>query len=393
VDTIQVSAPAIAVVKVPGGRSDFLANAVLSPDGSVAYSTVAKGGDTVVRALDAGTGRERAEQTVSGSYSLPTPDANQVPAGLSGNGRWVVLESHGPPPGLGAPPRSRFVVLGTSLTGTAARVELNGSYRFDAIDDAGRSLYLLEYLPGSRSSYRVRRYDLKSGVLDRTVIADKSELGQPMEGVRVAGLYSPDGSWHFGLYARTTGVAFVHALPISSALPFAFCVDLPAKTSDVVSQMAWAVATTSDGGRLYAANELLGELLELNVTTGGQFEPPRVMRRATLPQPTAMRLPWVTDAQAKEPSARRLALSPDARNLYLASARGIYVIDTAMLSVRARWQASSSYLSMGVTPDGGHLFGATADGRLDEVDTRTGGLVGQVQLPTTIVGLETVRAT
>jgi hypothetical protein len=395
VDTIQDSAPAIAVVNVPGARRDFLANAVLSPVGSLAYSVAAKGGDTVVRSLDAGTGRERAEQTVSGSYSLPTPDVNPVPAGLSGNGRWLVLERLSPPPDQGTPQRSRFVVLSTSLAGAVRPVELKGWYRFDAIDDAGSSLYLLEYLHGGQGAYQVRRYDLKSGALARGVIADKTELGQPMKGLRVTGLYSPDGSWHLGLYARTTGVAFLHALPLSPAMPFAFCVDLPTRSGDVVTQMAWAAVLTPDGSRLYAANDSLGELLELSVPTGGRYQAPQVVRRSTLPQPTAMRLPWVTDAQAKELPAERLVLSNDARTLYLASSHGITTIDTATLSVRGQWLASTSLMSLAISPDGTYLFGATYDhgeGLLDQVDARTGGLVGQVQVPLTILGLERVRS-
>jgi DNA-binding beta-propeller fold protein YncE len=178
-------------------------------------------------------------------------------------------------------------------------------------------------------------------------------------------------------------------------MPFAFCVDLPTRSGDVVTQMAWAAVLTPDGSRLYAANDSLGELLELSVPTGGRYQAPQVVRRSTLPQPTAMRLPWVTDAQAKELPAERLVLSNDARTLYLASSHGITTIDTATLSVRGQWLASTSLMSLAISPDGTYLFGATYDhgeGLLDQVDARTGGLVGQVQVPLTILGLERVRS-
>lgn len=393
--TVQNSAPAIAIITVPGGKRDFLPDAVLSKDGTVAYSVSPKGGNTVVRALDATTGQERAEQTVSGTYSLPTPDVNPVPAGLSPNGRWLVLESQTPAPSQATPQTSRFAVVSTGLSDPVRQFELKGWYRFDAVDDDGSSLYVLDYLPGSKGDYQVRRLDMVKRVLDPTVIADKTELGKAMNGVRFAGFYSADGYWHLGLYGRTSGVAFVHALPMSASTPFAFCVDLPAKSSDIVTQMAWSAVETPDGARLYLANEELGELLELKIPPRGQFEAPQISRRAALPQPTAMRLPGVTEAQAKELPAQRLVLSPGGRRLYLASAHGIYVIDTATLTVRTRWLGSTSFSSLVISPDGTSLFATTVvEGttQLDQVDSRTGGLITQTDILLTVLGLERVTS-
>lgn len=390
IQTVQNSRPALAMITVPGGSLDFLPDAILSANATAAYSVTAQSGATVVRALDPTTLRERGAQSVKGSYALPAVDANPVPGGLSANGSWLVL-ADAPPADSGQviPSGSRFAVVNTGLKQPARQFVLPGTFRYDAVDNAGASVYLLEYPGASSATYRVRRFDLGSGTLDPTVIVDKGEPTDPMTGVRLQDVYSPDGYWHLGLYGRGNGTSFLHALPMAANLPFAFCVDVPAKASDLMTQMSWSAAISANGSDLYLANEALDELLQMALPPADQFDAPRVLRRSALAQAVAIRLPGIADVQAKELPSRRLAISRDGKTLYLATTQGILVIDTTTFNVRTRWLQTTPFSSLVLSPDGA-IFATTLTGtaRLDQVDAATGNLVTEAQVPLTIIGLE-----
>ncbi len=381
----QASGPSLGVVSVPSGNRRDLPDAVLNPRLGVAYSVVPDAGNTAVRVLDAVTGEKRAEQSLPGTYVLPIPNSDQVPAGLSPHGSWLVLESPGPGPGAPTPAVSRLAVVSTAFKSAPRRFQLEGWFRFDAVDDSGQSVYLIEYLAGGQGSYQVRRYDLARGVLDATVIAEKGELNRPMRGRALQGLYSPDGGLHLGLYARSSGVGFIHVLPLTPQIQFAFCVDLPGRFSDAATQMAWTAAVTADGSRLYAANEVLGVAIAMTIPRAGQFDNPRIVRQATLPMPAAgpagMALP-----------GPRLALSPDAKSLYLATGEAILELDANTLAVRGRRLGASPVTTLVMGPDGSYLVAGHPDGHLDQFDLRTGARVSSVATPLTILGLAAVRS-
>lgn len=390
--TVQDSAPALAVVTIPGGKRDFISDSVLSPDGSVAYTLAHTADNTVVTAIESASGRELGRQTVSGSYELPTPDVNPVPRGLSANGRWLVLERQSPGLFMGTPTppqTTRFAVLNTDLRDQVEQFELDGYFRFDAIDDGGRFVYVLESTPGSALASQVRRFHIGTRALNPAATADSTKPGQ-MTAVRLSALYSPDGRWHLGLYARNSGAAFLQVLPLSADAPSAISLDLPGKDSDMVAQMAWSAALAGDGKHLYLANDQLGEVAELAIPTGAAGEGPQIVRRGSIAGPTAFHWPGVIDAEAKELSGQRLVLSPDGQTLYLASMHGIYVIDVKTLSVRSRWLDSTPFGSLISGPDGRSLFGAVLTGtaELEQIDARSGSLLAQVTVPLTVLGLE-----
>jgi hypothetical protein len=102
---------------------------------------------------------------------------------------------------------------------------------------------VIEYPNAADSYYHVRVYEVPAGQLGAYTVVDKGGPGEIMTGVRLSGVFSPDGQWLYSLYARENQGAFVHALNLSS--PYAFCLDLPGSGwSSSSSVFHWSLAIT-----------------------------------------------------------------------------------------------------------------------------------------------------
>jgi len=261
--------------------------------------------------------------TSSGSVeqSLAVP-AWASAAGLSPDGRWLVL---GPATG------SHFEVRDSAFSQQPRQVTLPGSFSFDGISNDGNHLYLIEWLNGAQ--YQVRRYDMDAGRLYPIVIADKSELGVPMAGVRVTGLATPEGRWQLSLYTGAPKGAFIHALPLFDQ-PWAICIDLPGGTT---AEAGWSIAMSPAGEAAYAANGQTGVVVSIPIgdsPTGrgaGAFQPGT----------------WGTAPAASD-------VSRDSRTLFVAGRTGLVAIDTATLRQRGRALDGTSLRSVRVS--GGWVY-------------------------------------
>ncbi len=147
------------------------------------------------------------------------------------------------------------------------RIDLEGTFEFDAIDNTGTRLYVIEYTNVTQGYYRVRVYEVAAGKLGDYTIIDKGGSGtpDPMSGVRLSGVFSPDGNWLYSVYARQGSGAFVHALNLTQ--PFAFCLDLPDDGSPT-DAFHWSLALTADGKHLYAANGAMGSVMQIDNLDG-----------------------------------------------------------------------------------------------------------------------------
>src|SRR5438552_2130849 len=84
----------ISVVDTASGRVlGSLPLGVPAPDWSVLYSVVSRAAQTTVRAQDPRSGSVLRTQTLPGEFSLPSPDLDRLPGGLSPNGAWLALFS------------------------------------------------------------------------------------------------------------------------------------------------------------------------------------------------------------------------------------------------------------------------------------------------------------
>jgi hypothetical protein len=344
-----------------GTRQHELPMVVLAADGSVAYARFQSGGRTQVRALDATDGRELRMTSVEGLHNLPR--IGPLPAGLSPNGRWLALQAL-PGPEREAP-HSRFVVLDTAFEGAPRQVDLEGVFEFDALDDEGRWLYLIEYGAdwSAAETYRVRRYDLERGALDPAVIADKRNGDEEMVGQRQAAVASPDGRWLYSLYLDAAGgLAFIHALNLVDG--YALCIDLPVERVGVGIDLGrWGLVGSPEGDRLYAVHGGQGLVFEVDTASH------TLRRRAALDQlgagrgDLARRLAhWLAPAaRAKIGMIRPVALSPDGQRLYAVAEQGILVVDTATLIIDDRFLPGRMLSSLALSPDGGRLYALEPD--------------------------------
>jgi hypothetical protein len=190
-----------------------------APGGDVAYTTKSGKHRTLLteRARYGGVLRQR---RIAGTFSLPAVAYDGSPAGLSADGRTLVLIS----PRTRYPRRrTSFAVVDPESLKVRRQIALRGDFSFDAISPDGRLMYLVEYDPRNYGEYDVRAYDLQARRLFARTVVDPREPDEQMYGVPVTRASSPDGRWAYTLYDSQEH-PFVHALDTSGRT--AVCIDL-----------------------------------------------------------------------------------------------------------------------------------------------------------------------
>jgi hypothetical protein len=228
----------------------------LGPRGALRYVALPSGPNTMVAAIRVGDGRVVRWATVAGSYGVPSVAFDGTGAGVSADGRTLVLASFGIRPTAGA--TTRFAVLRTASLRLRARITLQGLWSFDALSPDARTLYAIEYLSDAPFvRYRVRAVDVATGRPRPGAIVDAREPGERMQGSPVTRTDGPGSVWAYTLYAKPNGTAFVHALDTRHAR--AMCIELPWKG---VEQAIWGVrmAASADGRTLVLRQPGLGRL-------------------------------------------------------------------------------------------------------------------------------------
>ncbi len=307
-------------------------------------------GDLLVD-LDPRTGSVVNQVRLPGNYKLPPASISGVPGGLSPNGRWLVLESFDSS-------ASRFVVVDTKYAAKPQTFDLSGYYRFDAINDEGNRVYLIQYL--SSSQYYVRFYNVPARTLDPQVVFDKSDGLNAMAGTRLSGVASHDDQYLYSLYVRSNGTAFIHALSLEN--PIAFCIDLPG-TASSTDGFRWSLALNAAGTHLYATNGATGIVTDMGVDGGVPSAP----RAAKLSNTQSASVPGIKDVAAKEFGGNAAAVSPDGKTLVMAGKTGIVWIDTATLNAKDRQLPSWNVWSLAMSPDGTTVYAINDAGMIAEL--------------------------
>lgn len=211
--------------------------------GNVTYSAARAGSETslAVRAAD---GHMLRQASLPGVWGIPRVTVNGDAAGLSHDGRMLVLARSTNP---GRPLRSetRFLTVDTRRLAVTEAIRLRGDFGFDALSPNARTLYLIEHhVASDLSRYRVRAFDLKTGRLLPGAIVDKRDVAvpEPMSGFPAARITTVDGRRVYTLYSSSEH-PFVHALDTVSRT--AVCIDLPA----AIDQIELATMRLSHGGR------------------------------------------------------------------------------------------------------------------------------------------------
>jgi DNA-binding beta-propeller fold protein YncE len=343
-----------------------------SPDWSHLYSVQ---GDNLVD-LDPQTGTVLNQIRLPGAYQLPPATMSGVPGGLSPDGRWLVLESFDQTSNSMVS-ATHLVVVDTSYAQKPKRIDLTGYYQFDAVNNEGTRVYLIEYV--SDSQYYVRFFNVGSSTLDPTIVFDKSDGSAAMAGTRLSGVASRDGQWLYSVYVRPDKSAFIHALSLES--PIAFCIDLPGSGySTNPDEFHWSLALNAAGTNLYAANGATGVVAEIFIDANGFPSTNRAIHLAT-GQTSSI---FAQDVQAKELGGNAAAVSPDGRTLVIAGKTGLLWIDTVSMTDRARQLADWRVWSLGMSPDGSTVYAVNDAGMIAELPmtgahspTTFGGAAGQ----------------
>ena len=329
----------------------------LSPDGAHLYAVTSN----ILQDIDPRTGAVLRTLRLPGSFSLPPATLGGIPGGLSQNGKWLVLQTGGDES------TSHLLLVDTAQLTVTNRIDLDGTFEFDAIDTTGSRLYLIEYTNITQGYYRVRVYEVGSGLGSYTVI-DKGGNGipEPMTGVRLSGVFSPDGQWLYSVYARQGSGAFVHALNLT--MPFAFCLDLPDSGSPTDS-FHWSLALTADGKHLYAANGAMGSVTQIDNLDGYN---PTIVRRKRVGAPGATANALVQNVDAKELGANGAVLSPDGATLVTPGSTGLIWIDTATLRMRSLQLNTWTVWSLVGSPDGTRVYALRDNGAIAELSIADG---------------------
>ena len=330
----------------------------LSPDGAHLYTV----SSNTLQDIDPHSGQVVRSLRLPGSFNLPPATLGGIPGGLSQNGEWLVLQTSG------AQASSHMLLISTAQLKVTNAIDLDGTFVFDAIDNTGTRLYLIEYTNITQGYYRVRVYEVGAGQLGPYTVIDKGGNGtpEPMTGVRLSGVFSPDGQWLYSVYARQGSGAFVHALNLT--MPFAFCLDLP-NSGSPADGFHWSLALTADGKHLYAANGAMGSVTQIDNLDGYN---PSIVRTKQVGVPGATANALVQNVEAKELSANGAVLSHDGATLVTTGTTGLIWIDTATLSARSSQLTKWTVWSLLASPDGSRVYALNDAGAIAELSMSDG---------------------
>jgi hypothetical protein len=230
VHRFRVSALAVAVtaacvmagIATAGGPTPGVQmgwDGVTSANRDFRFVAVTSARDTVVQKIATKGGRVTRHASLTGLFGVPIVAWDGTTSGLTRDGRSLVLSTM---PGAGS---TSMVVVDTRTLKVRQRVSLKGMWSLDALSADARTLFLIQYLPGSNfANYRVRAYDLRAAKLFSGAIVDKREP-EAMTGIPMTRLASSDWQWAYTLYSRAEGAPFIHALDTKNRA--AVCIDLP----------------------------------------------------------------------------------------------------------------------------------------------------------------------
>jgi hypothetical protein len=196
--------------------------------GDVSYvPTLNRQGGTAVSAVRISDSKVLRSVTLKGHWGLQAVTTIGDVAGLSADGRTLVLARTNPGTGM-LRAATTLAVLSTQPLALRGQIHLRGDFTIDALSPDGKTLYLIQHVGGSDiSNYRVRAYDLQSGRLLPQVIADKRQAGWTMRGYPISRTARTDGSWVYTLYQPGANYPFIHAL--DTVHHTAVCIGLPLK--------------------------------------------------------------------------------------------------------------------------------------------------------------------
>jgi hypothetical protein len=232
--TIAIAAALAALAATPAtaradglpllGDIDVGPGGVTAPGLQARYVALRIGDDTLVARTRRHGGQVLNSRRLPGRFTIPAVAYDGTPAGVSADGRTLVLIR--PRPGF--PQRhTKLRVLGTGALKLERALNLTGDFSFDALSPDGKRIYLIQYTSRiDPTHYRVRAYDVATSRLLPGAIVDPREPDEQMRGNPLTRATSTDGRWAYTLYDGNGSHPFVHALDTREGT--AACIDLDA---------------------------------------------------------------------------------------------------------------------------------------------------------------------
>ena len=186
--------------------------------------TVPTAGWTSLQVIQRRGGRVLAFTNIRGSWGIPLVAFDGTKAALQADGRTLLLATQ---PYLASSATTSFALFDLRKMRIKKRIDLKGSFSFDALSPDRRYLYLVEHTSQANiNQYRVRAYDLATDKLLARIVSDRRSwettmVGQPISRASRSG-------WAYTLYGGV-GRPFIHALDTRHVQ--AVCIDLPWKSS------------------------------------------------------------------------------------------------------------------------------------------------------------------
>lgn len=288
--------------------------------------------------------------------AAPLLDPSQAWAALSFNGRWLALREAT----LNGDPGTSAVIIDTAAMRVAVRLNLDASFGLDAISADGASLYLIEALAGhGPKAYQVRLYDVRHARLWPTPLREPGPDGIIIRGTAYTRAWSPSGDWLYTLYvAPGRDGAFIHALGVATHQVKCIMIDQHGSAAALAHD---AMAIAPDGRTLYLVNPVLGQAMALRGPLPlGHREWRALPVRASS---------WIGTSSAA-------AVSHDGRTVFVATARGVWVVDTRTLALRATDLDGHNIASLALSADSRRLYALqSASDRISAVDPTSGRVV------------------
>lgn len=244
----------VAAVVAPAAHADggpspgvgFDPNGITDSRG-VTYATIQAGNLSYIVVRNH-SGRIARRRTFDGLYGIPYVTFAGAKAGLSRNGRLLVV-ARAPEGGHVLAAATQLLVLNAATLRTRQTINLPGDFAFDALSPDGRTLFLIQHTSATDyERYRVRAYDLAARRLLPNAIVDRTEPN--MRGFPMDRLVGPGGDWVYTFYLHQGGAPFVHALDTVHSR--ARCLDVE---WDGNPKVLWTARLKLDRGELHVVDK------------------------------------------------------------------------------------------------------------------------------------------
>lgn len=321
---------------------------IVVPGTSTLVTVASKDGSTTVTAVDLTANRETAGPAVAGEF---------VATVVSGSGRLAALSEpreEGATPWLPNGRRiTNLVIAPIGASGGFKKFELRGNYEPEAFSTDDQTLFLIKYIPAmAPSRYSVRRLNLRTGSI--TPIA-RLKLAAPgvMRGTGRMQVLAPDESQLYTLYTqqgpnyahgpigdhdRGRIHAFVHVLDLSEK--WAHCIDLPMPFG-TGRATASAVTVSPGGDRVYVTDWTNGVIAAID--------------------PARVSLLRVHEIDLGGRDDATFASATD-EILYVAGNAEVVAVETSTMNVVGRWEAAGEIVGLAPAPSGQGVYVATGRG-------------------------------